>query len=353
MFGAMFGGLARNLRDNPGGLLAEQLQRNPGGVATGTGGRGGLGGLLARLRERPGENREIEPGQDPMDLIRQSIEDDAPRSNERWVDALSAVGATMQDIGANNNGRAGGNLDRFTQAQDRMRQAREDHRRRQLRFEHFRETIPASDTRFWQAYALGGEEAALSALQTRNATQDRRGDMAVTHGYNMAAQNDRQDFEAGQGAINRAHEGGMAAANRGHDALQSQLDRDARANEGRLDREHAAVPRSRDAILAEAARVEMQRGGGVISPEGEERIQNLTSALMANDGRGMSAETAMALMFMPEDQRREFMQIMGLETEVAAPSDGELPMISSQEDYDNLPSGARYRRTDGSIGTKP
>ena len=98
--------------------------------------------------------------------------DEALQEQPRWAQVLQGVGATMQDVQAARDGGQGTAVDRFTQAQQRMKAARQDAQQRQRRFEQLRRSIPASDRQFWDAFALGGEEAALSVLQSRNGGRD-------------------------------------------------------------------------------------------------------------------------------------------------------------------------------------
>lgn len=121
------------------------------------------------------------------------LQEQMPHQPPRWAQALDGVGATLQDVGAARDGRAGGAVNRFSQAQAQMREAQEGARRRQLRFQQLRETIPSSDRNFWQAYMLGGEEAALQSLQARQAQQGERhtlgaGDTLTDNQGNVIAQ---------------------------------------------------------------------------------------------------------------------------------------------------------------------
>lgn len=104
--------------------------------------------------------------------IQNQINADRPQEGPRWARVMDGVGATLRDAGAAYNGQPTGAIANFRDAQQRMRSAREDTRRREARLEQFRNSIPETDRQFWQAYAMGGEEAALGVLTSRQEQQN-------------------------------------------------------------------------------------------------------------------------------------------------------------------------------------
>lgn len=123
--------------------------------------------MMAALRQSAQARPELDRAR-----VNELAPEQAPRETPRWAQALGAAGATMQDMQAAQNGGQGNALDRFNMAQQRMKQARQEATQRSRRFDQLRRSIPASDRQFWDAYALGGDEAALSVLERRNQGRD-------------------------------------------------------------------------------------------------------------------------------------------------------------------------------------
>lgn len=151
-------------------------------------------GVLEALRRNAGATRQAAQTRNDQNAILESIQSDRPREQPRWAQAMQLVGAGMRDVGGALDGRQTGHLNRFNQAQQQMRTAREDARRREARLAQFRDTVPASDRTFWQAYAMGGEEAALGVLQSRHEQENQthtlsRGEQLVDARGNMIAEN--------------------------------------------------------------------------------------------------------------------------------------------------------------------
>lgn len=164
-------------------------------------GSGNLAAALASMKQRAGAG-DKKRNQQMMNERREAILGEAPREDPRWVQALGAVGAGLQDLG---HSRGDGHLDRFTQAQERMRQARREYDQRSRRFEQLSRNIPQSDQQFWNAFALGGEEAAMNVLNSRS---ERKYDSQVRNEDRRFRREERiagQEFQAGEGAANRAN----------------------------------------------------------------------------------------------------------------------------------------------------
>lgn len=172
-------------------------------------GSGNLAAMLGRMKQGVGRDQKQQ-----MVQRREDILGEAPDRAPRWANALQGVGATLQDVQAAGDGRQGGAVDRFSQAQERMRQARRDYDQRSRRFEQLSRNIPQSDQQFWNAYALGGEEAAMNVLNSRS---DRKYDSQVRQedrGFRQSMAQADRDFRAEQGGLDRGLRRSEGEANR-------------------------------------------------------------------------------------------------------------------------------------------
>lgn len=168
---------------------------------------------------------------------RDDIIGEAPRQLPRWAQALQGVGATMQDMQTAQNGGQGTAVSRFAQAQEQMRQARQQHDQRRRRFEQLSRNISPSDQQFWNAFALGGEEAAMQVLNSRSErkydSQVRNDDRAFRREERVAG----QEFTAGQNQADRGFRRSESAADRAFRGREGALDRSTRIYEGNADRD--------------------------------------------------------------------------------------------------------------------
>lgn len=209
-------------------------------------------GPLNRFRQylagRPGEDEDNEYSGDPADLA----PEEGPRAAPRWATALQAAGATMQDMQTARDGGQGTALQRFTSAQERLRGQRQEAQRASRRFQQLRNSVPASDTQFWNAYALGGEEAAMNVLQTRSnrAYQDgvREDTQAFTANQNQLG----RDLTRQEGAADRAFRGREGALDRGLRISEGNADRDVQRSEGEANRRAQMEARLNTAVVANA-----------------------------------------------------------------------------------------------------
>lgn len=96
----------------------------------------------------------------------------APDQTPEWQRRLEWLSAGMADVGAAMQGRESDQMGRVRERRAAMRETREEARARQQRFEQLRNIFPSSDREFWEAYALGGEQAAMQVYQRRNAPVD-------------------------------------------------------------------------------------------------------------------------------------------------------------------------------------
>lgn len=269
----------------------------------------------------------------PMDAMERSIKTSAPQAAPRWATALQGIGATMQDVGASLDGRPTGAIDHFNQAQARMREATDDARRRQLRFQQLRETIPSSDSAFWQAYALGGEEAALQALQARQGHERQRDLVGYEYGLRGEEAQRGREFESRERAADRdvtMRGQNISAANAAADRELRVAEMnmppavvrtiDAMGLEGEERRRALALatgveqPRnSRDAIIAHAANDMLGRyPDGNFPQEEVARLRNLTDAIYQSgpQGNNMSLSDAYIMASMSPQERAELAALM-------------------------------------------
>lgn len=201
---------------------------------------------------------------------RDDIIGEAPRQAPRWAQALQGVGATMQDMQTAQNGGQGTAVSRFAQAQEQMRQARQQHDQRRRRFEQLSRNISPSDQQFWNAFALGGEEAAMQVLNSRSERK-----------YDSQVRND-----------DRAFRQDMAQADRDFRRSEGQADRDLRRSEGAADREAAAINRMNTAIVSEARMAEGLGPNDPLTP----RAREIIAQRIVAETQGQPGATAQAMM---------------------------------------------------------
>jgi len=272
--------------------------------------------------------------------MERDIKQDAPQQLPRWAQALQGVGATMQDMGASYDGRQGGHINAWNDQQERVRSSTEDARRRQLRFQHLRDTVPESDTSFWQAYAMGGEEAAMQALQARQGRDFQREMAQGSQDHQRGMAQDQRDFQASEGEAGRdiQRQGlGIDRARLGLEAdrLDHQIDQDNRPPEvvrvvdamGLEGEERDSALRlmtgvdqprnSRDSVIASVANDVISRfPDGDIPPEEVTRLQGITNAIYQNDrpstGMGFNDAFAMTMVLqnLDETTRNQVLSLM-------------------------------------------
>ena len=240
-----------------------------------------------------GKNRQLAEQEEQRRQRMQDYVGEAPQQAPRWAQALQGVGATLQDVQAARDGRTGTAVDRFSQAQQRMRQARQEHDQRRKRFEQLSRNISPSDTQFWNAFALGGEESAMQVLQSRSEREYdsavRKDDRAFRRGM---AEEDR-DFRASQGAADRSFRRSESAADRAFRGREGALDRstriyegnadrDLRRSEGAADRENALLSRMNTALVANARQLHGLRPDEPLTAEARETLAQ--SIIAQNEG---------------------------------------------------------------------
>lgn len=222
--------------------------------------------MMAALRQGKNAQGKMQRDED-MIQRRDDIIGEAPRQDPRWVQVAGAIGAGLQDIG---HSRGSGHLDRFAQAQEQMRQARQQHDQRRRRFEQLSRNISPSDQQFWNAFALGGEEAAMQVLNSRSERK-----------YDSQVRND-----------DRAFRQDMAQADRDFRRSEGQADRDLRRSEGAADREAAAINRMNTAIVSEARMAEGLGPNDPLTP----RAREIIAQRIVAETQGKPGEAATAMM---------------------------------------------------------